>query len=187
MGGTVYLDVIRGANAPSGSGGGGTAVGIVPGDGDGGGIDGYIHAGSAPGSTAPDPRGEGAVDLQRVRDAATQVASGESSFISGQYCSALGVNAHAEGLRTTAGFVGYSYRPSSHTEGSGTVATGNYGPHAEGYNTQAVGPSTHAEGYNTYAYGNSSHAEGSSTYAIGRRSHAEGSATYAGAQAAHAG
>jgi hypothetical protein len=63
--------------------------------------------------------------------------------------------------------------PSSHVEGSYTLASGYYS-HAEGYNTSASGNSSHAEGNKTTASGSYSHAEGYNTTASGEYSHAEG-------------
>lgn len=54
-----------------------------------------------------------------------------------------------------AGTVAYSI-----SEGANTMASGNYGAHAEGYQTKASGWSSHAEGQVTRATGNSQHTQG---------------------------
>ena len=61
----------------------------------------------------------------------------------------------------------------SHTEGSGTNATGN-NSHAEGGGTTASGIGSHAEGGATKASGDYSHAEGQSTSATTECEHASG-------------
>lgn len=58
-------------------------------------------------------------------------------------------------IRKYTGPVGFA----SHTEGSGTIATGSFG-HAEGLNTRAYGTGSHAEGDNTVANNGAEHAEG---------------------------
>jgi hypothetical protein len=63
---------------------------------------------------------------------------------------------------------------SSVAEGYNTVASGDYGSHAEGTETQANGAASHAEGNQTVATGIGSHAEGSKSIASGKNSHAEG-------------
>lgn len=99
-------------------------------------------------------RGAGAVDLQQVRSAAAEVASGNNSFIAGgSDNTASGNNSHAEGSGTTSsGFA-------SHAEGEGTTASDS-NAHAEGYITIASGQESHAEGNNTEASGIGAHTGG---------------------------
>jgi len=92
---------------------------------------------------------------------------------------AVGVCAHAEGVRTLA----YGY--TSHASGIDTDATGE-GSYTEGYQTKASGKASHAEGNATKANGFASHAEGSGTTASGSYSHAEGSGTIASGKQSHA-
>ena len=70
-------------------------------------------------------------------------------------------------------------------EGYNTVASGKYGSHAEGAETEASGVNAHSEGGSTIASGGDSHAEGQFSEAQGSRSHAEGFATIAAAEGAH--
>jgi hypothetical protein len=76
-------DEIQGVDGSGGSAGG--SLVLRPGNGDGAGADGSINSGDAPSSVAGDPRGENAVDFQRVRFAADQVGSGDRSFTMGKY------------------------------------------------------------------------------------------------------
>ena len=94
---------------------------------------------------------------------------------------AVGVCAHAEGVRTLA----YGY--TSHASGKDTDAIGN-GSYTEGYQTTASGNYSHAEGWgtSTTTSGEASHAEGTATTASGIYSHAEGQHTTASGAAAHA-
>ena len=59
-------------------------------------------------------------------------------------------------------------------EGLMTIASGQYGSHAEGYYTIASGSASHAEGARTKAIGESSHAEGLFTIANNFGEHASG-------------
>lgn len=54
------------------------------------------------GATAGDARGADALDMQWVRDAATQVASGVSSLAAGRYNTASGIDSIALGARSSA-------------------------------------------------------------------------------------
>jgi len=94
---------------------------------------------------------------------------------------AVGVCAHAEGVRTLA----YGY--TSHASGKDTDAIGN-GSYTEGYQTKASGNYSHAEGWgtSTTTSGEASHAEGNATTASGIYSHAEGQHTTASGEASHA-
>ncbi len=127
-------------------------------------------------------RGVSAIDLQVTRANATEVASGDYSFIAGgventasgnysyaegQYCVAAGNTTHAEGYDTD------------------TTAGSYYGAHAEGCDTISGGRATHAEGEGGEAVGDSAHAEGLDTYAIGAYSHAEGGGGKAWVQGQH--
>ena len=73
---------------------------------------------------------------------------------------------------------------SSHAEGSGTTASGDYS-HAEGSGTTASGSDSHAEGFRTTASGSDSHAEGISTTASRVSSHSEGWNTTASSDYQH--
>ena len=65
-------------------------------------------------------------------------------------------------------------------EGYNNTASGNYGSHAEGANTQATASASHSEGNSTKSKGSASHAEGYQTEASGDYgSHAEGYLTIA--------
>lgn len=74
----------------------------------------------------------------------------------------------------------------SFASGSGTTASGGYGSHATGWNTEALGSTSHAAGYNTISSGFASFAEGWNTLASGYASHTEGYNNTASAQASHA-
>jgi hypothetical protein len=67
----------------------------------------------------------------------------------------------------------------SHAEGSGCIASGDGGSHAEGSHTEARQGGAHAEGYQTIANGLYSHSEGGKTYTSGTYSHSEGEETTA--------
>jgi hypothetical protein len=178
----------------------GTDLIIRPGNGSSG-ADGAIHVSSGTGSYVGNSRGENAVDLQRARTFATQVASGVSSFVAGYkntssgnysnslgwYVSATGSASHAQGYySSSAGFA-------SHTEGIGTVVTAgtlltgyNSGAHAEGSYTTSSSKGSHSEGGETTASGVYSHSEGWGTISSGNYSHAEGQYTTATGKSAHA-
>jgi hypothetical protein len=107
---------------------------------------------------------------------------------------AVGVNSHAEGLKTNAS------GDNSHAEGNGGTATGTNShvegletnteganSHAEGDKSGALGVNSHAEGQLTNASGVNSHAEGQETEAVGVNSHAEGFQTHANKANSHAG
>lgn len=79
---------------------------------------------------------------------------------------------------------GVSHGIKSHSEGSGTTASGS-GSHAEGISSIATGDYSHAEGSGR-AFGTRSHAEGSFTVANAQASHAEGDGIVANARASHA-
>lgn len=74
----------------------------------------------------------------------------------------------------------------ANAEGLETVASGDYGSHAEGWNTKASGDESHAEGLYTEASGHQSHAEGDSTLASNYAAHAEGYETIASGIVSHA-
>jgi hypothetical protein len=83
--GTYGVGVI-GEDAAGGSGLPGSPLLLRPGHGDGAGADGAIIFGSEPGSATGALRGENAFDTQRVRGAATQIASGpRSALIGGRF------------------------------------------------------------------------------------------------------
>ena len=103
------------------------------------------------------------------------VLKGSSGTASGDYSVAEGYTYEYDGDTYTSIASG-SY---SHTEGSGTLASGDWGSHAEGDTTSATSDSSHAEGFGTLASGVYSHAEGSNTTASANYSHAEGANTVA--------
>lgn len=92
----------------------------------------------------------------------------------------LGGN-HVEGFQNTISNNVYG----SHAEGAFNQVNGNYGAHAEGYGTSALGESSHSEGIGTIANGNYSHTEGNSTIANGANSHTEGYQTNANGDYSH--
>jgi len=130
-------------------------------------------------------RGTSAVDLQSTRNASTQVASGNYSFIAGgSRNSALGTNSYAEGYSSTA-IANYSHAEGnastakglgSHAQGQTNIASGAYS-HSEGGSSLSVGDYSHTEGFSTTAVGSASHSEGQLTTAVGNYSHAEGQST----------
>ena len=157
--------------------------------------------------TGGNARGANAVDLQRIRGTAGQVASGTYSFIAGGKdntasgneshaeglgTTASGLTSHAEGMETTAsgstshaeGYITTAYGSAAHAEGRYSVA--NLAAHAEGNFATASGVYSHAEGTNTSASGIGSHAEGAYTVASSNGAHAEGWDTTASADASHA-
>lgn len=124
----------------------------------------------------------------------SSIASGLNSHAEGFQTAAIGDESHTEGQETNV------YTKGGHAEGvytkvSGCYAghaegircvvqddrgrpglwlQGNYGAHAEGYETTAGGTGAHAEGYKTKAINDAAHAEGKSTIAEGPGTHAEG-------------
>ena len=147
-----------------------------------GGADNLAAVINAPTAASADgnARGVGAVDLQQVRTAVTQVASGEASFNSGRRNTASGDYSHAEGN------INVASGESSHAEGNLTTAS-NDSAHAEGNQTIASGLYSHAEGILTTASSSGAHAEGGSTVASSTDAHAEGNETTASAAFSHAG
>lgn len=119
-------------------------------------------------------------------------ASGEGSHAEGQFTKSNAKASHTEGIATYAhGSIG------AHAEGVGTYAgcidgleggftdaEDTFGPHAEGYRTQAKGEGAHAEGVRTEAY-RQAHAEGVNSKATEIASHAEGSNTIAASRYQH--
>lgn len=96
--------------------------------------------------TSGNARGNQAVDFQGSRVVATQVASGDYSFIAG------GQNNTASG-------------DFSHAEGNLTTVTGNYSHTQGGFFASASGDYAHAEGSVTSATANYSHAGGVASWA----------------------
>ena len=110
-------------------------------------------------------QGQGLVPYGSKLDSANPTGTGKLS-LNRKSGSAEGANSVAEGLNCT--------------------ASGDYGSHAEGYNTTASGTRAHSEGHNTTASGNyGSHSEGSGTTASGTSSHSEGEGTTASGYIAH--
>ena len=118
------------------------------------------------------------------------LASFQGAYSYGDYTSASGLYAHAEGLGKAKnnyadpayGAIGYY----SHSEGITTTSVG-YGSHAEGYFCKSTGSCSHVEGYaceTSTAFG---HAEGIGNIAGGEGSHAEGTWNAALGCAEHAG
>jgi hypothetical protein len=109
--------------------------------------------------------------------------SEETSFAA----TAIGVNAHAEGLDSVA--VGYgssatsqmstSIGVNSKAEGGFDASAFGYGAHANGDQTTAVGVFSYAEGDDASAFGYSAHAEGDLTTAVGIFAKAEGTGSSA--------
>ena len=113
------------------------------------------------------------------------IAYDEGSHAEGRATKALGHYSHAEGYSTTAGSKNNDHS-GDHAEGYRTIASGDYGSHAEGSGTQASGTSAHAEGSGTQASGYCSHAEGNNTRAEANNTHTEGNSTTATGDSAHA-
>jgi trimeric autotransporter adhesin len=92
-------------------------------------------------------RGDESVDLQVVRNNATEVASGYASFlIGGKANTASGTYSAAFGANNTASGIG------SLAIGQGNGAVGNYSL-VGGLNSQSVGLSSASLGYECFAYG----------------------------------
>lgn len=127
------------------------------------------------------PRGRGAVDLQTQRTAATQVASGASSFVAGVNNTASGSQAVAMGFGSTASgaqsfAMGNSTASSSYSTAMGSGnASGNY--------STAMGASSTASATSTTAMG-SSVASGSYATAMGASSASGFSSTAMGQSSA---
>ncbi len=141
-------------------------------------------------------RGTASVDLQSIRSAAYQVASGPESVIVGginneaslNTCTVVGGDTNtASAIYATVvgGRHNTASGPSSHAEGYYTSAAGS-GAHSEGDHSSASGNISHAEGLYASASVNGAHAEGSYTTASGLYSHAEGGSTTASGKYAHA-
>ena len=113
-------------------------------------------------------------------------ANGSCSHVEGEQCKTIPNYAnevecgygHAEGYKSTAGYV-------AHAECWQTSALGS-GSHAEGHLTLAYGKYSHAEGENTVTNNGSTHAEGYATSALYFTAHSEGYMSYAGQVGAHA-
>jgi len=119
-------------------------------------------------STGGNNRGTNAVDLQMVRSAATQVASGANSFVtggnntaSGQYGFAWGLGSVASGLQSFAGGNGSQATNSfSFAVGHSCIASGSIG-FALGYGATASGAVATAFGLQCTAAGQEAVAMGS--------------------------
>jgi hypothetical protein len=115
------------------------------------------------------------------------VLSGSNGTASGNYSISYGFESVATGTTSHAG--GYQVKAygdfGAHAEGFDTTAEGPY-THAEGRQTRAIAQGAHAEGSTTYAIGTHSHAEGASTTASGSNSHSEGESTIASGESSHA-
>lgn len=112
-------------------------------------------------------RGAGAVDLQFVRDFATEISSGIASVTAGRYNTASGLVSIAIGDGNTASGK-YSFASNQNNEASGDCS------HAEGSSTVASGTASHAEGISNTASGKYSHVGGSSSTASGDYSFSHG-------------
>lgn len=103
------------------------------------------------------------------------------SVESGENCNASGVSSHTEGYGNTAsgqyshaeGQENNATQIACHVEGYSTLAS-SYNCHAEGDHTQATGAGSHAEGYYCYATSNNCHAEGNNNYAQYEHQHVQG-------------
>lgn len=121
------------------------------------------------------PTGTGSLSIGRTGTTGSQsVAVGYNVEASGSRAVALGHATIAEGDN------------GSFAEGYQSKASGTYGAHSEGRNTEAKGASSHAEGYGSIAEGSTSHAEGINTKAEGAYSHAEGLGTLSNHRSQHA-
>lgn len=115
-------------------------------------------------------------------------ASGSHSHAEGYSTTASGTYSHAEGAGTKNGeyYTIASGNFGSHAEGCRTMASGQFGSHSEGYETKASGEGAHAEGGRTTANGHWSHAEGYGTIVEGNDAHAEGWESQASKEYSHA-
>lgn len=95
---------------------------------------------------------------------------------------------HAEGLRTTAAAASDTGPTlgANHAEGFHTTAR-DYGAHAEGVITKALGAGAHAEGLHSAASDVGSHVEGMLNTAAAHSAHAEGYQNHAGGMYSHVG
>lgn len=116
--------------------------------------------------TSPNARGAGSTDLQSIRNAATQVASGVGSFVANRNNTASGSGSAAFGDGVD-------------VSGDGAFGCGTGG--------QASGAASHKEGVDCVASTIAAHAEGNATTASGSNSHAEGDTTTASGWNTHAG
>jgi len=154
--------------------------------------------------TTGNTRGTNAIDLQTLRSANTQVASGTTSFVWGQNCTSSSNASFCIGYNNVAsnqysfvcGLSNIGSGAACHVEGSSNTASGD-NDHAEGYICTASGGYSHAEGQNCTA-SNTSHAEGSGCTASdighaegtgctanGGKSHAEGQMTISSGNSSH--
>lgn len=138
----------------------------------------HVPDGTATGGNA---RGANAVDLQTNRSTASQVASGTSSFVTGQRNTASGTAAVALGFQCTAGSTyavaagGYCSATSAYA-----VALGNFA-RATNYSAVAIGANSNASGNQAIAIGagNGSKADAQNGMAIGDRARADRDYIYA--------
>jgi hypothetical protein len=107
-------------------------------------------------------------------------ASGDRAVALGNATKATAADAFAEGAFTEANAL------TAHAEGYETKASGDYGSHAEGFQTQALARGAHSEGENTAAEEQGAHSEGQNTAAKSMGSHSEGIDTKAEGNGSHA-
>ncbi|MBI4784002.1 MAG: hypothetical protein HY785_22180 [Oscillatoriophycideae cyanobacterium NC_groundwater_1537_Pr4_S-0.65um_50_18] len=123
------------------------------------------------GSVAGNARGTGAVDLQTIRTAATQVASGNYSFVAGSNCTASSTSAIAIGNSASAsGTSAIAIGTLAAASSLNAVAIGN-GSTANSTNAIALGSST-ASAFNSIATGSDavSRRNGEHTHSSGQAS-----------------
>lgn len=128
------------------------------------------------------PRGLGAVDLQMVRTAATQVASGTQSFVAGSGNTASGSWSFAMGESNTANTT-YAVAMGGFNDASGSFAIAiGQSNSASGARSVAMGQSNNATSGTAVAMGNSNTASGDHAVAIGRShtANSENSGIFAG-------
>lgn len=133
-------------------------------------------------ATGGNIRGNYAVDLQRVRNAATKVASGASSFVAGQQNTASGAFSVAIGNGNTASEAssvavgsgntvssssGFGWGSSNTVSGAIGAAAGGVTCTASGSYSLAVGNSAQASAESAVAFGDNSRATGIYSFVIG--------------------
>lgn len=129
--------------------------------------------------TGGNPRGLGAVDLQMVRTAATQVASGAQSFAAGIVNRASGAQSFAIGDSNTAsGITAVAIGDRNTASGNDSVAMGSLNT-ASGIESVAMGDTNTASSSGAVAIGVINTASGGSAVAMGSGCVASGSNSFA--------
>ncbi len=131
-------------------------------------------------STGGNARGSNAVDLQTLRSAATEVASGTQSFVAGTLSTASATNAVSIGRQSNVSGVNSVGVGSVLTvSGSPAVVIGSNST-ANNTNTVAIGEANQSTAYGAVTIGNNSTASGNTSIAIGACSASGGRALATG-------